>query len=56
MTENKALRELKKGSEEALEWFVDQYSSYVTTIIYNIIGEVMDEADIEEVASDVFFT
>lgn len=54
MTESKALRELKKGSEEALEWFIDQYSPYVTTIIYNIIGSFMDEADIEEVASDVF--
>lgn len=55
MTENKALRELKKGSEEALGWFIDRYTPYVTTIIYNIIGACMDEADVEEVASDVFF-
>lgn len=54
MTESKALRQLKRGSEEALGWFIDQYSGYVTTIIYNIIGIHMDVSDIEEVASDVF--
>ena len=55
MTEANALKELKKGSETALEWFVDTYTPYVTAIIHNIIGECMDMADVEEVASDVFF-
>ena len=55
MTEAIALKELKKGSETALEWFVDAYTPYVTAIIHNIIGECMDMADVEEVASDVFF-
>ena len=55
MTEAAALRELKKGSEKALEWFIDAYTPYVTAIIRNIIGNHMDIADIEEVASDVFF-
>lgn len=55
MTEAKALKELKKGSEEALAWFIHQYSPYVTTIIYSIIGSAMDISDVEEVASDVFF-
>ena len=55
MTEAKALKELKKGSETALEWFVDAYTPYVIAIIHNIIGECMDMADVEEVASDVFF-
>lgn len=54
MTEGKALRELKRGNEEALCWFIDTYTPYVTTIIYNIIGSSMDAADIEETASDVF--
>lgn len=56
MTERKALKELRKGSEEALGWFISQYTPYVTTVIYNIIGTYMDTADIEEVAADVFFT
>lgn len=54
MTEAEALRELKKGSEAALEWFIDAYTPYVTAIIHNIIGDCMDMADVEEVASDVF--
>ena len=38
-----------------MEWFIDAYTPYVTTIIHNIIGDCMDMADVEEVASDVFF-
>lgn len=54
MTERKALKELRNGSEEALGWFIHQYTPYVTTVIHNIIGTYMDTADVEEVASDVF--
>ena len=54
MDENKMLRALKRRDEKALEWFIDHYVGYVTTIIYNIIGSFMTEADIEEVSSDVF--
>ena len=54
MTEAKALRELKNGSEEALAWFIDAYTPYVTTIIHNIIGSSMDVSDVEEAAADVF--
>lgn len=54
MTEKKALRQLQSGSEEALGWFIHQYSPYVATVIHNIIGTYMDTADVEEVASDVF--
>jgi len=56
LTEAKMLKELKKGSEAALEWFICRYTAYVGTIIHNIIGDFMDTADIEDVASDVFFT
>ena len=55
MTESKALKELKKGSEAALEWFIRTYTPYVTTIIQGIIGPYMDITDTEEVAADVFF-
>ena len=56
MTEAKALRNLRNGSEEALEWFIHQYNAYVTTVVYNIIGTSMDMSDVEEVVSDVFVT
>lgn len=55
MTESKALKELKNGSQEALAWFIDRYGAYVSTVIYNIIGEGMCQADVEEVAADVFY-
>lgn len=55
MTEAKALRLLQQGSTEALKWFISKYTPYVSTIIYNIIGSSMSIADVEEVASDVFF-
>lgn len=55
MTEGKALRQLQQGSTEALKWFINKYTPYVSTVIYNIIGSAMSSADVEEVASDVFF-
>ena len=55
MTEAKALRQLQQGSADALKWFIGKYTPYVSTIIYNIIGSSMSNADVEEVASDVFF-
>ena len=55
MTEAKALRLLQQGSTDALKWFIGKYTPYVSTIIYNIIGTHMSSADVEEVASDVFF-
>ena len=56
MDEHKALRELKCKNEKALIWFIDRYSAYVNTIIYNIIGSSIPGVDIEEISSDVFFT
>ena len=56
MKEIKALKELRAGSEEALQFFIHKYNAYVTTVIFNIIGTAMDMADIEEVVADVFFT
>lgn len=55
MTEAKALRQLQQGSAEALKWFINKYTPYVSTVIYNIIGSAMSSADVEEVTSDVFF-
>ena len=56
MTEATAMRELKKGSEKALIWFIDTYTPYVTAIIHTIIGSFMDLSDVEETAAEVFFT
>lgn len=55
MTEKTALKKLQAGSEEALAWFIQTYTPYVTTIIHNILGENMDMSSVEEVAADVFY-
>ena len=54
LTEEQALRQMKQGSQDALAWFIHQYGAYVSTIIYNVIGQRMSNADVEEVSSDVF--
>lgn len=54
LTEEQALRQMKQGSQDALAWFIHRYGAYVGTIIHNIIGQRMSNADVEEVASDVF--
>ena len=56
MNEAKALALLKKGDEEALEWFIDKYSNYVGTVVSSILQGSMTHEDIEEVTSDVFVT
>ncbi len=56
MREETALKELQKGSEGALEWFIMTYTPYVTTIISSILGNRMGLCDVEEVAADVFYT
>ena len=54
LTEEQALRQMKQGSQDALAWFIQRYGAYVSTIIHNIIGQRMSNADVEEVASAVF--
>lgn len=54
MTEAKALRELQRGSEKALEWFIDRYSAYVGTVVWNIIGCSRSREDVDELCADVF--
>ena len=56
VNEAKALALLKKGDEEALEWFIDRYSAYVGTVVSNILQSSMTHEDIEEVTADVFVT
>lgn len=53
MTEAKALRALKAGDTEALEWFIDRYTGYVAAVVTNIIGTNRAE-DAEELVSDAF--
>lgn len=53
MTESKIISELKKGSTDALCTLIGQYTAYVSTIVYRIIGYDRRE-DCEELIADIF--
>ena len=55
MEEREALKRLKHREEDALAWFIDRYAAYVSTIVSNILGPAAASADLEAIASDVFF-
>ena len=55
MNDASALRAMKRGEEKALEWIIDRYCAYVSTIIGNILGDFRTDAAVEEAVSDVFF-
>lgn len=55
MEEREALKRLKHREEDALAWFIDRYTAYVSTIVSNILGPAAASADLEAIASEVFF-
>lgn len=54
MTEEQILSKLRSKDPEGLEALMDRYLPYVSTIVWNILGDSMGIQDAEEVASDVF--
>lgn len=54
MTEKHALALLKKKDPAALSYFIDCYTPYVSTVIWNVISRRMSVGDAEEICSDVF--
>lgn len=52
--EKRLLTGLKKGRRGSLEKVIDIYTSYVSVIVYNVIGKAMSKEDIEEAVADVF--
>ncbi len=54
MTEERALALLKKKDPAGLTYFIDCYTPYVSTVIWNIISRRMSAQDAEELCSDVF--
>ena len=54
LTEETALESMANDDSAGLRWFISRYTPYVSTIVYNIIGQYMTPQDVEEVVSDVF--
>lgn len=47
---------VRRGSENALGQLIDKYTAYVCVVIRNTVGVHLSHEDIEETASDVFFS
>ena len=56
MNEKTALARLRRGDEQALEWFVERYTPYVGAIVWSIVGSRLSVQDGEEITADVFLT
>lgn len=56
MEDKDLLKGLREGRQDALEAVIDQYAAYVAAVIRNQLGSTYQTADVEEIASTVFFT
>lgn len=56
MDDKSLLRGLKRGDDEALNAIISRYSAYVYAIASNMLRDRMGTEDVEEVASEVFFS
>ena len=45
MDEDRALDALRAGDEDALAWFIERYTAYVSTIVKNMLLPRLPEAD-----------
>lgn len=52
--EKHLIRKLKLHNSKALEKIMKEYTPYVYTIVYNMVGGCCSSEDIEELVSDVF--
>ncbi len=52
MKESEIIKRLQSGDEEALHLLIDKYTTYVSSIIYRIIGQRRE--DCRELTADVF--
>ncbi len=54
MKDKRLILKLKKNSAHALDCIINKYSSYIYTVVYNIMSDSMTQEDIEETVSDAF--
>lgn len=50
------IKKLKQDKEKALEILIERYSSYVIAVASRIGGHMLNAQDVEEIASDVFYS
>lgn len=54
--EAKLLMRLKNKKRNTIEEAVEVYTPYLSTVLYNMVGNRLPKEDIEEIVSDVFVT
>lgn len=54
MDEKKLIQRLQKRSRAALEQAIEQYTPYVSTVVWRTAGSAAAREDLEETVSDVF--
>lgn len=52
--ELKLLRQLKRKQENSINQAIEIYTPYLSTVLYNMVGNKLPKEDIEEIISDVF--
>ena len=52
--ESKLLRQLKYKQENSINQAIEIYTPYLSTVLYNMVGNGLPKEDIEEIISDVF--
>ena len=56
MRDEQIAMQLKKGDTQALCLLIDRYGDHVANILSSFLGAGLTAQDLEEIASDVFFT
>ena len=54
--EAKLLMRLKNKERNSIAESIKVYTPYLSTVLYNMVGNRLPKEDIEEIVSDVFFT
>ena len=52
--ESKLLRQLKRKQENSINQALEIYTPYLSTVLFNMVGDGLPKEDIEEIISDVF--
>ena len=52
--ESKLLMQLRKGQKNSINQAIEIYTPYLSTVLYNMVGNGLPKEDIEEIVSDVF--
>lgn len=52
--ESKLLMQLRKKQKNSINQAIEIYTPYLSTVLYNMVGNGLPKEDIEEIVSDVF--